>query len=157
MKLLSYEFDKNILIIKFESSFSSIRLRFLESPTQIQKDSCLTLESTFMQIEFSTPKSELSLCLSRGTQFTILIIEKIDEHETYESMMLSRQLESDYIHTFASLDGEDYVHEKEQVGLGNGLEMLLAGVTSTEPFQKNESKGIYATIRRKTKRVNGNR
>lgn len=141
MKLLSYEFDKDKLMITFDSSFSKIKLQKLESPSICSNDGkYLKMECDVIEFTFSKPKSTLSLYTSENTQIIILVIIDIDGQEENEAMMFSKQ------------SGD----ENEQVGLVDGLGMLLTGAhTKPKPFEKNESQRVYATIRRKV--TNGNR
>lgn len=158
MKLLSYEFDRDKLVITFDTSFSKIKLQKLESSTSIETDCCMRLDCDVMQYTFSKPKNVLSLCTSRETRVVILVIIKVDGLDKNEAMMINKRLDTQcYSHVFQSADGTECIHEQEAFGLADGLAMLLAGkgLKNTKPFEKNESQRIYATIRRKI--TNGDR
>jgi hypothetical protein len=141
MKLLSYEFDKEKLMINFDSSFSKIQIQKIESPTIIHKEKGLNLDCDVIHFTFSKPKSTLLLWLSQDTQVVIIIIGEVDGEHKNKAMMFYKQVG----------DNEEIILAKER---GNGLEMRT-GTKKPKPFKKNEYQHIYATIRRKVK--NGDR
>lgn len=136
MKLVSYEFDRDKLIINFDTKFSKIKLQKLEANTKINTDSCLKLECDFIQFTFSKPKSTVCLCTSSGTQVVILVVIDVDDESTNEAIMLNKRRD----------EQSDGTNEQDVRGLTD---------SNTKPFEKNEYQHIYATIRRKVK--NGDR
>lgn len=150
MKLLSYDFDRDKLKLNFDTSFSKIKLQKLENEAYIDvscngsiRADCLKLESDVIQFSFSKPKNTVSLCTTLETKVVILVIIEVDGLDKNEAMMMTRRSSTD---------------DTDQPGSLNGIAMLLNGLsktTITKPFEKNETSGIHATIRRKAS--NGNR